>query len=313
MKNRLLDIFKGFLIGFDSTIPGFSIGTLAILLNIYERLIDDFSSIARHPWKIIKKDIWLGIGFIIGFILNILTISFLLTHFPLQTVSFFVGLVFVSIPSTFKNATQSKIKVRDVISFILCLAFLIFVTLLNGGDSKVASLSFVFLLMMFFMGAIGSGTMIIPGVSGSLIIMAFGYYDAIMILLSNILHSVTHFEFAGFGTNIIILVVFIIGVLFGIVLISKLIKLLLKKFPSSVYSGILGLLVGSPFAIYYLTVTNEAYVINYSSPFVWIVSSVTLVLGILFGIGLMIIEKKNKASLDKEESNEVEEENKDIE
>lgn len=305
MKNKLLDLFKGFLIGFDSTIPGFSIGTLAILLNIYERLIDDFSDIVRHPFKIIKKDIFLGLGFIVGFVLNILTVSFLLTHFPLQTVSFFVGLVLVSIPGTFKNATKSKLKVRDILSCVIALGFLIFITLLNGGDSKTVSLSFVFLLMIFFMGAIGSGTMIIPGVSGSLIIMAFGYYDAIMILLNDILHAITHFEFAGFGTNIIVLLVFIIGVLFGIVLISKLIKFLLKKTPSSVYSGILGLLIGSPFAIYYLTITNDSYPIAYNNPWVWIISVITLSLGILFGIGLMILDKKNKKQ---EETEEIEEE-----
>lgn len=294
MKNKLLDIFKGFLIGFDSTIPGFSIGTLAILLNIYERLIDDFSEIVHHPWKIIKKDIFLALGFIIGFILNIFVVTFLLTHVPLQTVSFFVGLVIVSIPQTYKNAKKEKIRVRDVISFILSLALIIFISLLNTGETKVVSLSFVFLLMMFLMGAIGSGTMIIPGVSGSLIIMAFGYYDTIMILLNDVMNSIIHFEFTNFGTNILSLLVFIIGVIFGIIFIAKLIKFLLKKYPSSVYFGILGLLIGSPFAIYYLTMTNESYVINYSSPWVWIMSVVMLALGILFGIGLGKMENKFK-------------------
>ena len=133
MKSRILDVFKGFLIGLDSTIPGFSIGTLAILLNIYERLIDDFSEIAHHPFKIILKDIWLGIGFIIGLVLNIIGITWLLSHYPLETVSFFVGLVFVSIPTTYKKTTNEKRKLRDFLAFIIALLVLVGITKCRNG------------------------------------------------------------------------------------------------------------------------------------------------------------------------------------
>ena len=91
IKSKILDIFKGFLIGLDSTIPGFSIGTLAILLNIYERLIEDLSDILKHPLKIIWKDLFLGIGFIIGLVVNIIGITWLLGHYPMETVSFSQG------------------------------------------------------------------------------------------------------------------------------------------------------------------------------------------------------------------------------
>lgn len=292
MKRILLDLFKGFLIGFDSTIPGFSIGTLAILLNIYERLIDDFSSLLSHPWKIIKKDIWLGIGFVIGLGLNIVVITYLLTNFPLQTVMFFVGLVFISIPSTFKNATTNKLKIRDYLSFVLCLAVLIGITLLNAGTDVSNSISFGFVLMLILMGAIGAGTMIIPGISGSLIIMAFGYYNVIIETLDGFLHCFAHFDFTGFGSIIVVLLAFIAGVVLGLVFVSKLIKMLLNKFPQTVYSGILGLLIGSPFAIIYLTIYK--YEIDWNNPLVYIISFVMLALGILFGILMVKFEKKNE-------------------
>ena len=302
MKNRILDIFKGFLIGLDSTIPGFSIGTLAILLNIYERLIDDFSEILRHPFKIILKDIWLGIGFIIGLVINIISVTWLLSNYPLETVSFFVGLVFVSIPTTFKKASGEKRKVRDFIAFFIALGVLVGITLLNAGSDKTMTLNVLFIVMIILMGAIGSGTMIIPGVSGSLIIMAFGYYNVIMDVMHDFLHAFAHFDFNGFGTIVLTILLFMIGVIIGIVFVSKLIKLLLNKYPKTVYHAILGLLIGSPFAIYYLTVNK--YEINYSSPWVYIISVITLALGVVFGILMMRVENKHKEET-KEEPVEV--------
>ena len=306
MKSRLLDIVKGFLIGLDSTIPGFSIGTLAILLNIYERLIEDFSDVLKHPFKIIKKDLWLGVGFIIGLVINIISVTWLLSHFPLETVSFFVGLVLVSIPTTFKKTTTEKRKIRDYITFFVCLGVLIGITLLNAGTEKGLTMSALFIIMILFMGAIGSGTMIIPGVSGSLIIMAFGYYNVIMEVLHNFLSAFVHFDFTGFGEIIITLLIFIIGVVIGIVFVSKLIKLLLNKVQGTVYHGILGLLIGSPFAIYYLTISK--YEINFNSPWVYIISVITLALGILFGIFMLRIENKQNINNDDSINSNIEDE-----
>lgn len=304
MKGRLLDIVKGFMIGLDSTIPGFSIGTLAILLNIYERLIEDFSDILKHPFKIIKKDLWLGVGFIIGLVLNIISVTWLLSHFPLETVSFFVGLVLVSIPTTYKKIAKEKRKIRDYLTFFISLGVLVGITLLNAGTEKGLTMSALFIIMILFMGAIGSGTMIIPGVSGSLIIMAFGYYNVIMDVMRDFLSAFVHFDFTGFGKIIITILIFMVGVIIGIVFISKLIKLLLNKVPGTVYHSILGLLIGSPFAIYYLTINK--YEINYQNPWVYIISILSLTLGILFGIFMIKIENKQNNSLEKIEEGEKE-------
>lgn len=302
MKKRLLEVVKGFMIGLDSTIPGFSIGTLAILLNIYERLVEDFSDVLKHPFKIIKKDLWLGVGFIIGLVINIIMVTWLLTHFPLQTVCFFIGLVLVSIPTTYKKAKIEKRKVRDYIAFFAAIGVLVGVTLLNAGTEKSMELSPLLVIMMILMGAIGSGTMIIPGVSGSLIILAFGYYNPIMQVLHDFLSAFAHFNFEGFGSILLIILFFMIGVIIGIVFVSKLIKYLLSKVPQTVYYTILGLLFGSPFAIIYLTVSE--YEINYQSPWVYIVSVITMALGVFFGIFMLRVEKKNE---EKEKTEIVEE------
>ena len=148
------------------------------------------------------------------------------------------------------------------------------------------------------MGAIGSGTMIIPGVSGSLIIMACGYYNVIMEVLHNFLHAFAHFDFEGFGVTAFTILAFMVGVIIGVIFVSKAIKALLKRVPQTVYHAILGLLIGSPFAIYYLTINK--YEINFSSPWVYIISAITLALGVVFGIVLMRIEAKHNEELENE-------------
>ena len=287
MNNKLIDFFKGFLLGLDSTIPGFSMGTLAILLNIYDRMIEDFSDAPKHPIKFLKKDFFMIIGLLVGLVANILSISYILSHFPLQAVCFFVGLVLCSIPKTFRTVKDYGIKFKEVLCFIVAIGVLVFVTLLNAGESQEVTLSPLSLIMMVVVGSIGSGTMIIPGVSGSMIMMAIGYYEPTIQVIGNVI------KFNNFGANIALFGCFLVGVLLGLILVSKLIKFVQSKSPSAVYSTILGLLVGSPFAMIYLT--SKKYEIDFSNPWVYIVSAIMLVLGIIAGIYINKLDKKKEA------------------
>lgn len=288
MKNKLIDFFKGFLLGLDSTIPGFSMGTLAILLKVYDRMIEDFSDALKHPIKFLKKDFFMIIGLLVGLVANILLITdILLKYFPFQTICFFGGLVLCSIPPTFTNVKSSGIKFKEVLCFIVAIGVLVFVTLLNAGESQEVTLSPLSLIMMVVVGSIGSGTMIIPGVSGSMIIMAIGYFGPIMEILNNIV------KFNEFGVNITLFAFFLVGVVLGLVLVSKLIKFLQSKSPSAVYSAILGLLVGSPFAMVYLT--SKKYEIDFSNLWVYITSAIMLSAGIFAGILINKQEKKREA------------------
>ena len=310
MKRRLLDLFKGFLMGFDCTIPGFSIGTLAVLLNVYERIIADLNDIIKHPWRVIKDDIFLALGFVIGFILDVITITYLLSNFPLQTVCFFVGMVFATIPRTFKLSFGEGVKIRDVIIAIVGVVVLVIISLLNAGETKTVSFNPMFLVMVFIMGVIGSGSMIIPGISGSLLIMAFGYYEPIIGSLKEVFKMVATFHFENFWLYMVTLIVFIVGVIIGVIGVAKILQLLLNKFKSSVYSFILGLLIASPFAIIYLTVKDYSESINFSNPWIYIVGGVLVIVGTVFGLLMIRLER----NAEKEpEVKEVTEENKEKE
>lgn len=294
MKNKIIDFIKGFLLGLDSTIPGFSMGTLAIILKIYDRMIEDFSDAPKHPIKFLKKDFFMIVGLLMGLVVNIIAISYLLRTFPLQAVCFFVGLVLCGIPQTFNDVKSRGIKFKEVLCFIIAIGVLVFVTLLNAGENQEVALSPLSLIMMVVVGSIGSGTMIIPGVSGSMIMMAIGYYEPTIQVINNVI------RLNDFWSNALLFGCFLVGVVLGLILVSKIIKFAFKKAPSAVYSSILGLLVGSPFAMIYLT--SKKYEIDFTNVWIYITSAIMLLLGIVAGI--LINKQEKKKNEHKEETEE---------
>lgn len=279
--NIIKDILKGICIGIANIIPGFSGGTMAVILHTYDRLVFGLADFIHHPLKVIKDLIWLGIGIVVGVLAAIVTIAVLLEHFPLPTVLFFVGLILGSIPAIFKEASTSSKNKLSMLWMIPAAALIIVLPLINGGE-KSANVSFVGLIIAFLMGTIGASTMIIPGVSGSLTLMAFGYYAVVLTSSKDILSNLT--SLGDVKNEIIYMAVFAIGCIVGIVFIAKLMKLLISKFRGAVYYAILGLLIASPFSIIYTIVKSDEYSINYHSPGMWVCAIILLIIGTILPI-----------------------------
>lgn len=295
----VLDIFKGMAIGIANVIPGFSGGTMAVILKVYERLIGALSEIASKPFKVIKEVWALVVGVALGVVVASFTIIYALEKFPIQTIMFFVGLIIGSIPTIVKNIKEEGIKEEkklrikwvDVLSFVICVAVMIFLPLADTGID-VQKVNLATLAVIFVMGIISAGAMIIPGVSGSLILMLFGYYILIIGNITTVLENLMSFNFVGMKDGILILIVFAIGAVIGLIGISKLIKFLLKKWPKTVYIAILGLLIASPFSIIYVTIQDYQEVIDWSSPWVYIVGVITLAIGGAIAVSMAIFDEK---------------------
>lgn len=100
-------------------------------------------------------------------------------------------------------------------------------------------------------GIVAAATMIVPGVSGSLVLMILGYYSGIIGTIRDFISALKNLNWSGLGHCVAVLIPFAIGCIVGILLISKLISWLFKKFESVTYCAILGLIAASPFAIFY--------------------------------------------------------------
>lgn len=305
----LFDIIKGFFMGIANIIPGFSGGTMAIILKIYDRFIYDLSDITKHPIKAIKDLFFIGIGLVIGMVFAMFTIALLLEKFPFPTIMLFVGLIIGSLPELFKESVKDNKTKLNYLFIIPTLAFMILIPFLNLKEAEL-EISFKALSLIFLMGVISSVAMVIPGISGSFTLMAFGYYALI-------LNTGTGFM-KGFikGDNVvdefITMLVFTIACVIGILTISKIMGILLKKYKNAVYFAIIGFIVGSPFTIIWSMCHNDDYNINYKSALMWVSTIICTLVGIALPILVKMLEvhmtKSKIEALDNEEGiNEVKE------
>lgn len=245
----IIEIIKGMIIGIANVIPGLSGGTIAVSMGIYEKLIHTINNIFKTPFKCLKE-IWtyiVGIG--LGIIVAVFGITYLFEISPIPTAMLFVGLVLGAIPTIGGRIDEKNISKRDIITFVVFLAVIVAVPFLKSSVATINESAVSTYIIVFLLGIIAAATMVIPGVSGSMILMAFGYYEYIMGTISSFIKAVVSFKFALAFENMLILVPFAAGVLIGIIAIAKLIEWLLKHHEKTVYWGILGLLVASPFPI----------------------------------------------------------------
>ncbi len=245
MKEKLTLVIKGFLIGVANIIPGVSGGTLAITLGIYEKLIGAISHFFKNLKENIKFIIPIGIGAVLSVLLLSRVISFCLDKYTLATILFFIGLILGGIPLLNKKIKGHYKNVSNIIIFLLSFGFVIALSVLKGENVvSFANMNIINYIMLFLVGVVAAATMIIPGVSGSFVLMLLGYYKPIV----DTIGALTKFN--NIWQNIMILVPFGIGVLVGIVAISKLLEFLFKKYEVKTYFGVMGFITASIITIF---------------------------------------------------------------
>ena len=281
MKNILL-VIKGFIMGIANIIPGVSGGTLALTLGIYE----DFIGAISHFFHKNKKHVSFLLPIFVGILLSVITMSNVIStcfdQYPIPTTLFFMGLVIGGIPMLLKRVKNTKEK-KQVSSYVIALITFSIVMIMAFSEqifgSGLGNVSFsnmaVFdYVILFFVGLIAAATMVIPGVSGSLVLMLLGYYLPII----GVLKELTKFE--NLGPNLLVAFVFGVGVLVGIVAISKVIEYLLEKFEAKTFFGVIGFILASIIAIP-VSVYHEVGTIVFSVP--------QGILGVLFlAIGIIV-------------------------
>lgn len=253
----LVDMIKGALVGLANIIPGVSGGTMMVSMGIYEKII----GVVNNLFKDIKKSILtllpIGIGMLLGVVVFSFIIPWCLQEYPFPTCFCFIGLILGGIPAIVKPAKESlhkegkSISIAHIIAFVGFFALVIGMATLNEAQTSSANfeLSFGFMLSIFFIGVVAAGTMVIPGVSGSLVLMILGYYEGIMASISGFISSVFAWDWEQILYYTGVLAPFGIGVIIGIFALAKLIEILFEKFTVITYASILGLIAASPIAI----------------------------------------------------------------
>lgn len=242
--NVLKYVVFGIIIGVSNVIPGVSGGTMAIILNIYDKLME----LVTLNISVIKKNLSFIIPLLLGVAVGIVGFSKLmklsLQYYPTQTFFCFIGIVIGSLPLILHKAKQHEsIQTKGYIAFICALGIMIALSFTNGDKEsakeliKYTSLNVTSFIVIFLSMAIAAATMIVPGISGSLILIIIGTYGTI--------YGYIIAEF-----YIPLLIPAGLGAVFGLIGGAKLIKYMLHKYHQLTYCIILGLLIGSLFELY---------------------------------------------------------------
>ncbi len=247
IKDKIILGFKGFLIGLANIIPGVSGGTMAVSFGIYEEIIEIASNIFKNFKKNMAFILPIGIGAVIAIALLSNVITICLDKYQVATPLLFVGLILGGLPAIVKNIGKKITKPTNLIVFSITILFMLFIYLgiKDAKDVDFTNVDAIGYIILFIVGAIAAITMVVPGISGSFVLMLIGYYKPIVKTVSDLTHfnNVIH--------NLCILIPFVFGVLFGIVSVSKLIKYCLKKYPEQTYSSIVAFVLSSVVLIIY--------------------------------------------------------------
>lgn len=282
MKEKIILVLKGFVMGIANIIPGVSGGTLAMTLGIYEQFISSIS----HLFSKLKENLNFLIPVLLGIGISLLTMSRVIDysylHFPLPTTLFFVGLVLGGIPMIYKKISdEKKTNPANIIIFLLTFGLVILMAFApriftSLKDVNLDSLSVGGYFVLFLVGMIAAGTMVIPGISGSLMLMLLGYYYPIIELIKNLT------KFQNLVHNLIVAVVFGVGIIVGFLLISKLIEFLFSKYEKKFYFGVLGFIIASAPAILISAFGEVTFIVDFLQ---------IILAGVLFILGSIVSYK----------------------
>ena len=255
--NNIMVILKGFVLGIANIIPGVSGGTLAITLGIYEKLIDIISDFRKKIKDNIKFIMLLLLGVAIGLLLFSNIISICLDKYPFITIMFFIGIIVGGTPILFKKV-KKDINIPNISIFLITFSIIMIMTFIGNSENiiNLDSLNILKIIGLLFAGFFAAASMLLPGISGSFVLMLIGYYKPII----DSIKDLTHFN--NIFHNIIILGIAGVGIICGLVLSAKLINWLLKKNEIPTYFGIIGFVIASIISIFISAISNTITTIN---------------------------------------------------
>ena len=247
IKTTVMLFIKGGIIGVANIIPGVSGGTLAVTLGLYDKLIEAISNFFGKPEKrreyfIFLATLFVGAGSAIVLLAN--AMNYLLTHHYQLTLLAFMGLILGGIPAIWRAHADMKVNISRLAAFLMGMLLVIIPACLGSGTKETAMMShggvpafglheYAFLL---FAGFMAGGGMIVPGVSGSFILVLMGQYAMIISAIK--------------GFVVVPLIFVAIGAAGGILVFSMIIEACLKKAPAGTYYFILGLVMASLWVVF---------------------------------------------------------------
>ncbi|MCI6552273.1 MAG: DUF368 domain-containing protein [Lachnospiraceae bacterium] len=246
------NILKGIVIGLANVIPGVSGGTMMVSMGIYDKLIHCVTHLFSEFKKSVRFLFPIFIGIAAAVVIVPFGIEYLFASYPFQANLLFIGLILGGLPAVGKKVRGKSVKPGHIIAGLFFFALVAGLALLGEKEGAAAaelSLSPGSMIRLFGVGILASATMVIPGVSGSMMLLLIGYYHPVLAVITDFIKALLAFDLNGILWGIGVLTPFGIGVVIGIFAIARLVEIIFESFPLYAYWAIIGLILSSPVAI----------------------------------------------------------------
>ncbi len=286
----IVNASRGFCMALADSVPGVSGGTVAFVLGFYDKFVNSLNNIVfgkkEEKLEAAKFLVKLGCGWIVGMIIASFILTSLFEEQIYNVSSLFLGFIIFAIPIIIKEERDSiKGKYINIIFALIGIAVVALLTYFNpvsGSETVVdiTNLNIGLAIYIFVAAMIAISAMILPGISGSTLLLIFGLYIPIISAIK---------EFFHFNFNYVpVLFIFGLGIITGVVLVIKLIKKALEKYRSQTIYTIIGLMVGSLYSIVMgpTTLNIPKSPMNFETFNVWY-----FIIGALIIIGLQFAQK----------------------
>lgn len=249
--NYIINIMRGFCMALADSVPGVSGGTIAFILGFYDKFINSLDKLVygvkKEKKEALKFLLKIGIGWVVGMGAAILVLTKLFESNIYEVSSLFIGMILLSIPLIIKTEKEClKGKYINIIFVLIGISIVSLITYFNpmSGEESAINISSINIglgIYIFIAAMCAISAMVLPGISGSTLLLIFGLYIPILSAIKELLK----FNFKYLPA----IIIFGIGLLFGIILVIKLVKIALEKYRSQTVYCILGLMIGSIYAI----------------------------------------------------------------
>lgn len=235
MRESVLAVVYGVVMGISNVVPGVSGGTMAIIFGFYDRLISVLTLNIQAIKENFKFMVLLAIGIVIGIVGFAKVMNYLMVTFEHPTYMAFIGVILGSLPMIVKKAEIKKISPSIIIPFLITFGSMILLSMFgdeNAAQVSVVQLNVLLIVAIFASSAIATVTMLLPGISGSLLLLVLGMYQGVYG------YAIGEFVFPH-------IIIVALGMLTGLIVGAKWVDYFLRHHKEAMYAGILGLLAGS--------------------------------------------------------------------
>lgn len=250
----IINFIRGFCMALADSVPGVSGGTIAFVLGFYDKLIESINNLMsgskEERIESLKFLFKLGIGWVVGFVLSVLFITSIFETNIYEISSLFLGFIIVAIPLIIKEEKDSFVrKYKNIVFLVVGIVVVWAITYFNpltSGDGNSASINLLNLniglsVFVFIAGMIAISAMVLPGISGSTILLIFGLYVPVL----GAIKEVIKFNFKYLP----VVAIFGFGIITGIVVTIKGVKYALANYRSQTINCVVGLMIGSLYAV----------------------------------------------------------------